>query len=54
MLPVLEVPADDRCFTGLSPTVQVQNSSLQSLSLESFDNRMTSEVTSCAGAGVDV
>ncbi|XP_039788471.1 uncharacterized protein LOC120654857 isoform X2 [Panicum virgatum] len=54
VLPVLEVPADDRCFTGLSPTVQVQNSSLQSLSLESFDNRMTSEVTSCAGAGVDV
>ncbi|KAJ1278122.1 hypothetical protein BS78_04G055100 [Paspalum vaginatum] len=55
VLPVLDFPADDPCFTGLSPTEQVQNSPLQSISLESFDNRMTSEVTSCAGAGgVDV
>ncbi|KAK3156133.1 hypothetical protein QOZ80_2AG0103270 [Eleusine coracana subsp. coracana] len=52
----LDFPADDACFAGLSPTEQVQNSPLQSIaaSLESLDNRMASEVTSCGGAGVDV
>ena len=52
----LDFPADDACFTGLSPTEQVQNSPLQSIaSLESLDNRMPGEVTSCGGgAGVDV
>lgn len=54
VLPVLDFPGDDPCFAGLSPTEQVPNSSLQSISLESFDNRMTSEVTSCGGPGVDV
>ncbi|KAL6629943.1 hypothetical protein ACP70R_029708 [Stipagrostis hirtigluma subsp. patula] len=50
----LDFPGDDACFTGLSPTEQVQNSPLQSMaSLESLENRMPSEVTSC-GAGVDV
>ncbi|KAL6888763.1 hypothetical protein ACP4OV_009789 [Aristida adscensionis] len=49
----LDFPADDTCFTGLSPTEQVQNSPMQSMaSLESLENRMPSEVTSC-GAGLD-
>jgi hypothetical protein len=48
----LDFPADD-AFTGLSPTEQLQNSPLQSIaSLESLDNRMASEVTSCGGGGV--
>jgi hypothetical protein len=50
--------ADDACFTGLSPAeqLQLQSSPLQSIaaSLESLDNRMASEVTSCGGPGVDV
>uniref|UniRef100_A0A0A9E544 BZIP domain-containing protein n=1 Tax=Arundo donax TaxID=35708 RepID=A0A0A9E544_ARUDO len=51
----LDFPADDACFTGLSPTEQVQNSPLQSMaSLESLENWMPSEVTSCGGPGVDV
>ncbi|AQK68812.1 Basic leucine zipper 9 [Zea mays] len=49
---------DDACFTGLSPAeqLQLQSSPLQSIaaSLESLDNRMASEVTSCGGPGVDV
>jgi hypothetical protein len=51
----LDFPGDDACFTGLSPTEQLQNSPLQSIaSLESLENRMVSEVTSCGGPGVDV
>ncbi|XP_062223942.1 bZIP transcription factor RISBZ4-like isoform X2 [Phragmites australis] len=51
----LDFPGDDECFTGLSQTEHVQNSSLQSMaSFESLENRMPSEVTSCSGAGVDV
>ncbi|GJN19135.1 hypothetical protein PR202_gb06375 [Eleusine coracana subsp. coracana] len=36
----LDFPADDACFTGLSPTEHMQNSPLQSIatSLESLDN----------------
>jgi len=55
VLPGLDFAGDDACFAGLSPAEQVQNSPLQSIaSLESLENRMTSEVTSCGGAGVDV
>ncbi|KAG0531940.1 hypothetical protein BDA96_04G065200 [Sorghum bicolor] len=51
----LDFPGDDACFTGLSATEQLQNSPLQSIaSLESLENRMASEVTSCGGPGVDV
>nr|CAB3449024.1 unnamed protein product [Digitaria exilis] len=50
----LDFPSDDACFAGLSPTDQVQNSPLQSMaSLESLENRLASEVTSCGGPGVD-
>lgn len=50
----LDFPSDDACFAGLSPTEQVQNSPLQSMaSLESLENRLASEVTSCGGPGVD-
>ncbi|CAN6243245.1 unnamed protein product [Urochloa humidicola] len=50
----LDFAGDDACFAGLSPTDQVQNSPLQSIaSLESLENRINSEVTSCGGAGVD-
>ncbi|XP_062218329.1 bZIP transcription factor RISBZ4-like [Phragmites australis] len=45
----LDFPGDDGCFSGLSPTEQVQNSPLQSM-----ENRMASEVTSCGGSGVNV
>nr|APZ88643.1 transcription factor bZIP2 [Bambusa emeiensis] len=45
----LDLPGDDACFKGLTPARQVQNSPVQSTaSLESLDNRMSSEVTSCA------
>ncbi|CAN6277712.1 unnamed protein product [Urochloa humidicola] len=51
----LDFAGDDACFAGLSPTEQVQNSPLQSIaSLESLENRINSEVTSCGGPGVDV
>ncbi|CAL4971098.1 unnamed protein product [Urochloa decumbens] len=51
----LDFAGDDAYFAGLSPTDQVQNSPLQSIaSLESLENRINSEVTSCGGAGVDV
>ncbi|RCV05255.1 hypothetical protein SEVIR_1G067500v4 [Setaria viridis] len=51
----LDFAGDDPCFAGLSPTEQVQNSPLQSIaSLESLENRIASEVTSCGGPGVDV
>ncbi|CAM0148317.1 unnamed protein product [Urochloa decumbens] len=51
----LDFAGDDACFAGLSPTDHVQNSPLQSIaSLESLENRINSEVTSCGGAGVDV
>lgn len=55
MLSGLDFAGDDPCFAGLSPTEQVQNSPLQSIaSLESLENRIASEVTSCGGPGVDV
>uniref|UniRef100_A0A0E0LEC0 BZIP domain-containing protein n=1 Tax=Oryza punctata TaxID=4537 RepID=A0A0E0LEC0_ORYPU len=50
-LDMLSLPRNDACFKGLSlnPGRQVKNSPVQSAaSLESLDNRISSEVTSCS------
>jgi hypothetical protein len=45
----LDLLGRDACFRGRTPSQQVQNSPVQSTaSLESLDNRMSSEVTMCA------
>ena len=45
----LDLPGDGACFKGLTPARQLQNSPVQSsASLESLDNRMSSEVTGYA------
>ncbi|XP_062229482.1 bZIP transcription factor RISBZ5-like isoform X2 [Phragmites australis] len=45
----LDLLGSDSCFRGQAPARQVQNSPVQSTaSLESLDNRKSSEVTSCA------
>ncbi|XP_062178746.1 bZIP transcription factor RISBZ5-like isoform X2 [Phragmites australis] len=45
----LDLIESDACFRGPTPARQVQNSPIQSTaSLESLDNRKSSEVTSCA------
>nr|APZ88647.1 transcription factor bZIP5 [Bambusa emeiensis] len=47
MLAGLEFPGDDACFTGLSPTEQVQSSPMQSMA--SLENRMPGEVVDAWG-----
>lgn len=49
-LDMLSLPRNDACgFKGLNLGRQVQNSPVQSAaSLESLDNRISSEVTSCS------
>ncbi|KAG8075021.1 hypothetical protein GUJ93_ZPchr0006g43080 [Zizania palustris] len=45
----LDLSGGNACFKGLNPARQIQNSPIQSTaSLESRDNRMSGEVTSCS------
>ncbi|KAL5199654.1 hypothetical protein ABZP36_020857 [Zizania latifolia] len=45
----LDLSGGNACFKGLNPAQQIQNSPVQSTAiLESQDNRMSSEVTSCS------